>query len=63
VAREGWKIYGWICGTLMSTTSMQFKASRVHEWIAGYPSAALFQKPMDEIEPLKDPLFREAEDP
>ena len=33
------------------------------EWIAGYPSAALFQKPIDEIKPLEDPLFRETGDP
>jgi GNAT superfamily N-acetyltransferase len=33
------------------------------EWIAGYPSAALFQKPVDEIKPLEDPLFREAGNP
>ena len=33
------------------------------EWIADYPSAALFQKPIDEIKPLEDPLFREAGDP
>ena len=33
------------------------------EPIAGYPSAALFQKPVDEIKPLKDPLFGEAGDP
>jgi len=33
------------------------------EWIADYPSAALFQKPVDEIKPLEDPLFREAGDP
>src|SRR5690242_6252333 len=32
------------------------------EWIADYPSAALFQKPIDEIKPLEDPLFREAKD-
>ena len=32
------------------------------EWIADYPSAALFQKPIDEIKPLEDPLFREAGD-
>jgi GNAT superfamily N-acetyltransferase len=29
------------------------------EWIDDYPSAALFQKPVDEIKPLEDPLFRE----
>lgn len=28
-----------------------------------YPSAALFQKPVDEIEPLDDPLFGEAANP
>jgi GNAT superfamily N-acetyltransferase len=33
------------------------------ESIAGYPSAALFQKPVDEIKPLEDPLFREAGNP
>jgi GNAT superfamily N-acetyltransferase len=33
------------------------------EWIADYPSAALFQKPIDEIKPLDEPLFREAGDP
>jgi len=33
------------------------------EWIANYPSAALFQKPIDEIKPLEDPLFRETGDP
>src|SRR5215469_14017764 len=29
------------------------------EWIADYPSAALFQKRVDEIKPLEDPLFVE----
>ncbi len=33
------------------------------EWIVDYPSAALFQKPVDEIKPLEDPLFRDAGDP
>lgn len=33
------------------------------EWIADYPSAALFQKPVDEIKPLEDPLIHEAGDP
>ena len=33
------------------------------ESIAGYPSAALFQKPVDEIKPLEDPLFGEAGNP
>jgi GNAT superfamily N-acetyltransferase len=33
------------------------------EWITDYPSAALFQKPVDEIKPLEDPLFHEAGDP
>jgi len=33
------------------------------EWIADYPSAALFQKPIDEIKPFEDPLFRETGDP
>jgi GNAT superfamily N-acetyltransferase len=33
------------------------------EWIADYPSAALFQKPVDEIKPLDDPLFGEAANP
>jgi hypothetical protein len=32
------------------------------EWIADYPSAALFQKPIDEINPIENPLFREARD-
>lgn len=32
------------------------------EWIADYPSAALFQKPVDEIKPVEDILFREADD-
>jgi GNAT superfamily N-acetyltransferase len=31
--------------------------------IADYPSAALFQKPIDEIKPLESPLFRDADDP
>ena len=30
------------------------------ETIEDYPSAALFQKPVDEIKPLEDPLFYEA---
>lgn len=33
------------------------------EWIADYPSAALFQKPIDEINALEDPLFSEVRDP
>jgi GNAT superfamily N-acetyltransferase len=33
------------------------------EWIVDYPSAALFQKPVDEIKPLEEPLFREAGNP
>ncbi len=33
------------------------------EWIADYPSAALFQKPINEIKPLEDPLVREAGNP
>jgi GNAT superfamily N-acetyltransferase len=32
------------------------------EWIADYPSAALFQKPIDEIKPVEDILFREADE-
>jgi GNAT superfamily N-acetyltransferase len=32
------------------------------ETIEGYPSAALFQKPVHQIKPLEDPLFREIPD-
>jgi GNAT superfamily N-acetyltransferase len=40
-----------------------FESCGFCEPIADYPSAALFQKPIDEIKPPEDPLFGEAGDP